>query len=157
MANAFSSSALDEKMVEEFNKRYGDKLVLKGLDKRTYAKYFDKRIDESHPKDAPHKERVELKELIEHSLANPLCNVYNNVGPERIVGVYQYSGRYYFLVKWEKLTKADLFECAKFQERWPDIVRDYYQSKIMFCELQENRQSAEISAKRRVNLHQQPK
>lgn len=148
---------MDPKIVEEFNRKYGDKLLLKDLDKQTYSKYFDKRIHDSGSKAPPNKTKTrELTDLIKHSLDQPLCNIYQQAQPERIVGVYPYEGKFYFLVKWERVPKADLFECAKFEERWPQVVIDYYKSKIMFCELQENRQSAELTAKRRVNLHQQP-
>ena len=143
--------------MEEFNNKYGDKLLLKDLDKQTYSKYFDKRIRDSGTKEAPNKARTrELAELVKHSLEQPLSSIYQQAKPERIVGVYSYEGRFYFLVKWERVAKADLFECAKFEEKWPQVVIDYYQSKIMFCELQENRQSAELVAQRRVNLYQQP-
>lgn len=151
---------MDPKIVEEFNRKYGDKLLLKDLDKKTYSKYFDKRIDETGrtAKDALQKPtaNVDLKQLIEKSISHPLCNFYNNVKPERIVGVYEHECRFYFLVKWEKLTKADLFECAKFQEKWPDVALEFYTSKIMFNDLEERRESAELSAKRRVDLLKQP-
>lgn len=147
-------------MVEEFNRKYGDRLLLKDLDKKTYSKYFDRRIHETVPtaKDAAQnpKASVDLKQLIEKSIGHPLCNFYSNVRPERIVGVYLHEGRYYFLVKWEKHFKADLMECSKFQKRWPDVTLEYYESKIIFNDLEERRDSADISAKRKLDLLKEP-
>lgn len=145
------SLALDPKIVEEFNRKYGDKLLLKDLDKQTYVKYFDKRLDEES---IAKKEPIGLKELIESSLQNPLCDVYNNVKPERIIGVYKYENKCYFLVKWEKLTKADLFECEKFKEKYPDALIEYYESKIMFNELDVRRKSDAIATSKRGFLRE---
>lgn len=144
-----SEKTLDKQLVEEFNRKYGDKLLLEDIDKQTYSKYFDKRFEDVAIEDANNEE---LDELIRKSINNPLCNVCKNVKPERIIGLYKFNEKFYYLIKWNKSSKADLYECESFKKSFPDIVIEYYESKMMFNDLEEKRCSDDLVESRRVYL-----
>lgn len=142
-----SERTLDPTLVVEFNCKYGDRLLLEDIDKRTYSMYFDKRI--GGDKTAS----VDPDALIRSSIGNPLCDVYKSVKPERIIGLYKFDDKYFYLIKWDKLVKADLYECESFKARFPEVVLDYYERKMMFCDLEEKHESDAIVSSKRVSLN----
>lgn len=142
---------LNSKLIKEFNDKYGNKLLVADIPKETKLKYFDSCIDEESQTDDV--SNLELNDLIAKSIEKPLCDIYKNIKPERIIGIYEHENKKYYLIKWNKLEKADLYECSKFKERFPNTVLDYYLERIMFCDLEEKQKSDPIKKNKRVRLN----
>uniref|UniRef100_A0A2S2P0W1 Chromobox 1 n=1 Tax=Schizaphis graminum TaxID=13262 RepID=A0A2S2P0W1_SCHGA len=52
--------------------------------------------------------------------------------PENILGITQKDGKFMFLIKWKNQVTADLVEAKLMNERYPQLVIEYYESIYVF-------------------------